>query len=132
MIVSFKVSSFRKVVSMERLPTELERGLRVILRTSRDPSSRNREAVEARSPYDVTRELSRLGFVRYVEVSDEDMRVGYSSRIEATPYGRSYFSDRRRDTRARWAPVLVSAAIGVAGTLLGVIATLLLTQAGAR
>ena len=117
---------------MERLPTELERGLRVILRTSRDPSSRNREAVEARSPYDVTRELSRLGFVRYVEVSDEDMRVGYSSRIEATPYGRSYFSDRRRDTRARWAPVLVSAAIGVAGTLLGVIATLLLTQAGAR
>lgn len=102
---------------MEPLPIELERALKKSLRLEK--------CGQAKSPeiYDLVG-ADRLGCLIDLGYLN---RPGSTSSTLSTPMGRSYFRDQRRETRRRWAPVLVSAAIGACGTLLGVIATLLLT-----
>ena len=107
---------------MKYLNREQEAAIRSVARLECESS--NRDAVERAVTPDCLKSLKEMGYLDY---ASSDPMKGTIDRVELLTSGRCYFDEKRRDRLRRWAPVLASAAIGVAGTLLGVIATLLLS-----
>lgn len=105
---------------MDYLNPEQERALRAVARLAGTPA--NRAAVEGAVEADCLFGLVDSGHVGF-ECSGNR---GVYDRVVLLTAGRNYFAMKRRDRFRRWAPVLASACIGAAGTLLGVATTLLL------
>ncbi len=107
---------------MKYLNREQEAAIRSVAMLEGESS--NRDAVEKAVATDCLKSLKEMGYIDYAH---SDPERGAIDRVELLNPGRCYFDEKRRDRFRRWAPVLASAAIGVAGTLLGVIVTLLLS-----
>lgn len=102
---------------MDLLPVELEKALKRCERAERSEGAFNildSDPHEEEAVYT----LAGLGYLKG--------ESGGSITFTLTPAGRSYFADKRRDTRMRWAPVLASAAIGALGAIGGATIALLL------
>lgn len=99
---------------MELLPCELERALKRFAKFEKDPETA------------WSRTLNEMGDIDLFGLESHGMVFHDQRGYHRTVEGRSYFQDRRRDTRHRWAPVIAAAVIGVCGTLLGVAVTLTL------
>ena len=95
---------------MDLLPVELEKALKRCERAERSEGAFN---ILDSDPHEE----------EAVYIKGES---GGSITFTLTPAGRSYFADKRRDTRMRWAPVLASAAIGALGAIGGATIALLL------